>query len=261
MIERKFVSEKLREFQVQEYVASTLNKAGHSRIEIKRTPLGEKVIVYTTRPGLIVGRKGENIKKLTSVLKKKFKMENPQIEIGEIDNPLLDAGSVADQIVYTFERYGTKRFKFIGYDTLKKIIGAGAMGAEILISGKVPGARAKSWRFLAGYLKKSGDIAENYILIAKVVAHLKTGSIGVQVRILPPTVVLPDTIKIKEKEKSEVKVEELKEVPKELKEVEKEESKEVKKEGRRKRATKEKYVNSPKKNSKKEIENANTNKK
>lgn len=228
MIERKFISEKLREFQVQEYIALTLNKAGHSRIEIKRTPLGEKIIVYTTRPGLIVGRKGENIKKLTAVLKKKFKMENPQIEIGDIENPLLDAGAVADQIVYTFERYGTKRFKFTGYDTLSKIMSAGAIGVEILISGKVPGARAKVWRFSAGYLKKSGDISENHMLRAKVVAHLKTGSIGVQVKILHPSVVLPDTITFKEEEKPEIKVEEIKETPEELKEVEEEGSKEVK---------------------------------
>jgi len=220
MIERKFITEKLREFQVQEYIAKTLNKAGHSKIEIKRTPLGEKIIVYTTRPGLIVGRKGENIKKLTVVLKKKFKMENPQIEIGDIENPLLDAGAVADKIVYVFERYGTKRFKFVGYDTLSKIIDAGAIGAEIMISGKVPGARAKRWRFSAGYLKKSGDISENFMLKSKVVAHLKTGAIGVQVKILHPSVVLPDTITIVKEEKPEIKVEELKETPEELKEVE-----------------------------------------
>lgn len=226
MIERKFVSDKLREFQVQEYVASTLEKSGHSRVEIKRTPLGEKIIVYTTRPGLIVGRKGENVKKLTAVLKKKFNMENPQIEIGEIENPMLDAFAVADQIANTFERFGTKRFKFVGYNTLTKIIEAGALGAEIVISGKVPSSRAKSWRFSIGYLKKSGDIAENFMLHAKVVAKLKTGIIGIKVSILPPSVVLPDRIKIKKIEKNpEVKVEELKEVPEELKEVEKEEVK------------------------------------
>lgn len=135
MIERKFVAQKLKERQVQEYVAQSLTKAGHSRVEIKRTPMGEKIIVYTTRPGLIVGRKGENIKRLTQALKKKFNLENPQIEIGDIENPLLDAGAVADQIAYTFERFGPKRFKFIGYDMLRKIMDAGALGAEIVIGG------------------------------------------------------------------------------------------------------------------------------
>ncbi|MEM4244806.1 MAG: 30S ribosomal protein S3, partial [Candidatus Nanoarchaeia archaeon] len=140
MIERKFVAQKLKERQVQEYVAQSLTKAGHCRVEIKRTPMGEKIIVYTTRPGLIVGRKGENIKKLTNTLKKKFNLENPQIEIGDIENPLLDAGAVADSIAYTFERFGPKRFKFIGYDMLTKIMDAGALGAEIVIGGRgVPG--------------------------------------------------------------------------------------------------------------------------
>lgn len=230
MIERKFVSDKLREFQVQEYVAATLNKAGHSRIEIKRTPLGEKIIIYTTRPGLIVGRKGENIKRLTLVLKKKFKMENPQIEIGEVENPLLDPWVVADQIAYTFERFGTKRFKFVGYDTLSKILAAGATGAEIVISGKVPSARARRWRFSGGHMKKSGDIAENYVQKAKVVSLLKTGIVGIKVSILPPSVVLPDRIYIKEGKKPEIKVEELKEVPKDMKEMVQEEKEEPVKE-------------------------------
>lgn len=236
MIERKFMSDKIREFQVQEYVALTLEKSGHSRVEIKRTPLGEKIIVYTTRPGLIVGRKGENVKRLTAVLKKRFNMENPQIEIGEIENPMLDVWAVADQIANSFERFGTKRFKFIGYNTLTKILAAGALGAEIVISGKVPGARAKSWRFSSGYLKKSGDISENFMQRAKVVSKMKTGIIGIKVSILPSTVVLPDRIKIKKEEKKqEIKVEELKEIPKELKEVEEvkeapKEKKEIKKE-------------------------------
>lgn len=236
MIERKFVFDKLREHQVQEYIAETLAKAGHSRIEIKRTPLGEKIIVYTTRPGLIVGRKGENIKRLTAVLKKRFKMENPQIEIGEVENPLLDAGSVADQIVYTLEKFGTRKFKFVGYNTIHKIIEAGALGAEIVISGKVPGARAKSWRFSAGYLKKSGDIADNYLSKSTVVAQLKSGSVGVKVTILPPDVKLPDHIKIKEEEKEpKIKVEE---IPLEKVEEEKvEEPKEEKRKTVRKKRT------------------------
>ncbi len=255
MIERKFVSEKLREFQVQEYIAQTLNKAGHSRIEIKRTPLGEKIIIYTTRPGLIVGRKGENIKKLTVVLKKKFKMENPQIEIGEVENPLLDAGAVADRIVYTFERFGTKRFKFVGYDTLSKILAAGAIGAEIVISGKVPSSRAKKWRFSAGYLKKSGDISENHMLKTKVVAHLKTGAIGIKVTILPPTVALPDKVIIHGKEKPEIKVEELKVSPEEAKELEEEEEKiKKKKEEKEQQPKKEEITQEKKEKSKKDSE-------
>lgn len=206
MIERKFVSEKVKALQVQEFIATQLTKGSHNKIEIKRTPLGEKIIVYTTRPGLIVGRKGENIRKLTRILKEKFKMENPQIEIGDIENPFLEPNSVVDRIVYSLERYGPKRFKFLGYDTLQTIMQNGAMGAEIIIGGRgVPGARAKSWRFSAGYLKKSGNVSVDDVLRAQGTANLRSGSIGVQVAIMPPNVKLPDKVKVYEKESEEIK--------------------------------------------------------
>jgi len=192
MIERQFVSQKIKEFQIQEYMAQNLSKAGYSHTEIQRTPLGEKVIIYTTRPGLVVGKKGDNIKRLTTILKTKYKMENPQIEIGEVKSPLLDVQYVADRIVFSLERFGQKRFKSIGYRLLQDMMDAGAIGAEIVISGKIPGARARSWRFSAGYLKKSGDIAENKIHKYTAKANLKAGTIGIKVSIMTPDILLPD---------------------------------------------------------------------
>lgn len=208
MIERKFVSNKLKEFQIKEYIMSKFKNAGLSRVEVQRTPLGERIIIFTSRPGLVVGRKGEYIKKLTKDLKDKFELENPQIEIGEVDNPNLNAHSVAQRVVYVLERYGSKRFKSIGYKSLQQIIDAGALGAEIVISGKIPSARARTWRFYAGHLKKSGDIAENYVKKSIAVAKLKSGIVGVKVKILTSDVELPDSIKVKDVSK-EVKLEEV----------------------------------------------------
>ncbi len=248
MIERQFVAQRIKEHQVQEFITKELGQTSHSRTEIKRTPLGEKIIVYTTRPGIVVGRKGENIKKLTLALKNKFKMENPQIEIGEIENPNLDANSVADRIAFTLERYGSKRFKSTGYKTLQSIIDAGALGAEIVISGKVPSSRAKTWRFSAGYLKKSGDISANHVEYAYSTAKLKTGIIGIQVSIMPAGLKLPDKVKI-----HEIKIEEIK--PEErLKKITKEAEKQAVKEKPKKAPTKKKVEKkAPKKEAKKEI--------
>lgn len=198
MIERKFVAEKLREKQVEDYIATQIPKSAYSYIELKKTPLGEKVIIYSSKPGLIVGVKGENVQRLTRTLKKRFMMENPQVEIGEIENPLLDANSVAERIAAVFERFGTKRFKFLGHDMLTKILEAGAKGAEIVMSGKLPSARARSWRFYAGHLKKSGDISENYVQKAVTVAKLQSGIVGIKVKIMHSSVKLPDEINIKE---------------------------------------------------------------
>lgn len=215
MIERNFINKKIKEKQIQDFITGYLVKSGRSKIEIKRTPLGEKIIVYTTKPGLIVGKTGENIRNLTSVLKSRFKMENPQIEVAEIENQELDAVAVADRITYVLERFGPKRFKFTGYDTLRRIMDAGALGAEIVISGRgLPGERAKTWRFSAGHLKKSGDIAMSYLQKSQTVANLKSGSIGIKVTIMLADIVMPDSIKLKEEVKEageekniEVKVE------------------------------------------------------
>jgi len=243
MIEKQFVSQKLKEFQIQYYLKSQLEKTGYSHTEIKKTPLGEKIIIYTTRPGIVVGRKGDNIKLLTNVLKRKFKLENPQIEIGEIDTPSLDVDAICDRIVSTLERFGPKRFKSIGYRMLQEIMDAGAMGTEIIISGKVPSSRARSWRFSEGYLKKSGDVAETQIKKAIGAAKLKSGVVGVKVSIMLPGTLLPDKLQLKQEEKKEDKqptqVTEKKEETKDTSKEGVKENKEVKKPKKEKKEVKE----------------------
>ena len=197
MIERKFVSQHIKEFQIQEYISSTLKNVGHSHTRMQRTPLGEKIIIYTSRPGLIVGRKGENIKKLTKNLKKKFDLENPQIEISEVDQIMLDPKIVAERIASSLERFGSQRFKGIGHKTMEEVVQAGGLGIEIIISGKIPGARAKSWRFYKGYLKKCGNLAMTGVRNAQAYAQLKTGTIGVKVSIMPKDVQFPDRVTMK----------------------------------------------------------------
>jgi len=204
MIERRFVGEKIRELQVQEYISQNLKRVGHSHTKLQRTPLGEKIIIYASRPGLIVGRKGQNIKNLTSKLKNRFNLENPQIEISEIENMNLDARIVAERIADYLERFGSARFKSIGHKTMENVMNSGCMGIEILISGKIPGARAKRWRFYQGYLKKCGDISVVGVKKAYAYAQLKTGVVGIQVRIMPGNLKLPDDIKISDKKEEVV---------------------------------------------------------
>ena len=137
MIERKFVAEQLKEFQIQEFVTNSLKNVGHSHTKLQRTPLGEKIIIFASRPGLVVGRKGENIKKLTSTLKKKFKLENPQIEISEVEAMFLDAQIVAEIIASTLERFGPQKFKGVGHKMMSDVMNAGALGVEIIISAQL----------------------------------------------------------------------------------------------------------------------------
>ena len=228
MIEKNIMTKKMKEFEIKEYMENVIGKSGYSHTDIQKTPLGEKIIIYTSAPGLIVGRKGKSIKDLTEVLKRKFGLENPQIEVSEIERPYLNPNSIARDIVSSFQRFGPKRFKFTGYKMLELIMNAGARGAEIVLSGRgIPSTRSKTWRFSSGHLKKSGDVSENLVSRGYSTAHLKSGSIGVKVTILTPDINFPDEIHIK---KDEIKIEANEEEPKEeSKESPKEEPKEKKK--------------------------------
>lgn len=198
MEEKKFVKFKEEELGIKEYVKRTLGKGRISNVSIEYTPIGEKIIVSTNRPGLVIGRRGEKIAELTEVLKKRFKLDNPHIEINEILNENLDSQIIADGIALNLERKGSLKFKLIAYRALKDIMSAGALGVELVLSGKLPSDRAKTWRFTQGYLKKTGDPSK---VVQKAQAQAKTmqGVVGIKVAILPPNAVIHDQIIIDEK--------------------------------------------------------------
>ena len=195
MIERQIVAQKVKRKQIEEYVFSYLGKLSCSKLDIQRTPLGDRVLIYSSKPGLVVGKKGESIKGLTIALKEIFNMDNPQIEVVDVENPDLDAVSMVKNMIGTFERFGPKRFKAIAYKALERIMKAGALGAEIRVSGKLPGARAKTWRFAQGYLKKTGDSAK-VVDRAQSRAETKPGTVGIKTAILSPYAHLTDKVNL-----------------------------------------------------------------
>lgn len=204
MLERKTVQFKKDEFAVRERIKKLLGKGKVSKVKIEYTPIGEKIIISTHKPGLVIGRKGERIEEITNLLKKKFKLENPHVEIEEIKIPEYDAQIMADDIALSLERFGPLKFKVTAYRTLQRIINAGAMGVEIKLKGKLPGARAREWKFSEGYLKRTGDSAK-MVDRAQARAETKPGTVGVKVAILSPDVKLTDKVVIDEKLIEELK--------------------------------------------------------
>ncbi|MBS3084901.1 30S ribosomal protein S3 [Candidatus Pacearchaeota archaeon] len=198
MEEKNIVKFKKEEFTMRESIKEEIGKGKVSKVKIEYAPIGERIILSTNKPGLVIGRGGEKIDQLTEMVKKKFKLENPHIEIDEIKYPDLDAQIVADDLALGLEKFGPLKFKVLAYRALQRIIKAGALGSEIRLTGKLPSARAKSWRFAQGYLKKTGDSAK-VVDKAKAIAFTKPGIVGVKVSILPPDAVLKDRIKVDEK--------------------------------------------------------------
>jgi len=194
MIERKLIKEKINDYRIQEYILNHFKGSSYSHSIIQKTPLGEKIIIFSSKPGLIVGRGGENVKSIVKLLKEKFEMQSPQVEVQEINEPFLDASIVAEKVAEMLVRMGTSRFKFIGHRIAQNVIDAGGIGVEVKISGKVPAKRNKTWKFLLGYLPKCGYPADVFVKKGYRIAELKPGTIGVTVKILPPNVEMPDDV-------------------------------------------------------------------
>ncbi|HIH72763.1 MAG: 30S ribosomal protein S3 [Thermococcales archaeon 44_46] len=196
-IERYFIKEGIKEMLIDEYLEKELRRAGYGGLDIKKTPLGTKVVIFAENQGFVIGRGGRRIRELTRVLERQFGLENPQIEVEEIKNPYLNAKVQAIRLAQALER--GVHFRRAAYAALRAIMNNGARGVEIRISGKLTGERAKSVRFYQGYIAKVGNPAETLVSRGYAQALLKLGVLGVKVSIMPPDARLPDEIEIIEK--------------------------------------------------------------
>ncbi|HOH04317.1 MAG TPA: 30S ribosomal protein S3 [Candidatus Pacearchaeota archaeon] len=214
MEEKQTVKFKKEEFAIKESVKKMLGKGKVSKVRIEYTPVGEKIIISTNKPGLIIGKGGEKLNEITEYLRKHFKFENLHLDVEEITEPEFDAQIVADEIALGLERFGPLKFKILAYRSLEKVMKAGALGCEIRLSGKLPSSRAKTWRFAQGYLKKTGD-SSKVVDRAQSRAETKPGTVGIKVSILSPRAVLKDKIFIDEelKEKLRMNQQELEDKP------------------------------------------------
>ena len=196
-IERYFIKEGIKEMLIDEYLEKELRRAGYGGLDIKKTPLGTKVVIFAERPGFVIGRGGRKIRELTRILERRFNLENPQIEVEEIKNSYFNAKVQATRLAQALER--GVHFRRAAYAAIRAIMNNGARGVEIRISGKLTGERAKSVRFYQGYIAKVGNPAETLVSRGYAQALLKLGVLGVKVSIMPPDARLPDEIEIVEK--------------------------------------------------------------
>jgi small subunit ribosomal protein S3 len=191
---KHFVTDSVKRTEIDEFLQQRLERAGYGGVTISKTPLGTHVVIYVMRPGLVIGRGGETIRELAAILEEKFKVSNPQISVSEIEIPEMNAYVVASRVTSALQR--GIHFRRAGFWALNQVMDAGALGAEIVISGKLRTERARFEKFRAGYLPKTGDAALKYMRKAAVHIQLKPGMFGVRVRIMPPDAQFPDRIQI-----------------------------------------------------------------
>jgi len=191
-----FVKENARRAEIDEYLSQELKRAGYSKVEMTKTPLGTRVVIYAAKPGLVIGRRGQSIRDLTKILEEKFSVENPQISVATVEVPELDPKVVASQIAMALQR--GIHFRRAAYWALQRTIEAGALGVEICIRGKLTTDRARYEKYRSGYLPAVGEAITRILRTAVVDTQLKQGLFGISVKLMPPNVTLPDRPTIKE---------------------------------------------------------------
>ncbi|MBB6644823.1 30S ribosomal protein S3 [Halobellus ruber] len=194
--EHQFIEDGLQRSQIDEFFADELGRAGYGGMDVAKTPMGTQIVLKAEKPGMVIGKGGKNIRKVTSELEERFDLDDPQIDVQEVDEPDLNARIVADRLANALERGWY--FRKAGHTTIDRIMEAGALGAEIVLSGKVTGARSRVEKFNRGYIKHNGEPAQEIVDEGQGVAVMKLGTIGVTVKIIPPGAELPDDFEIRE---------------------------------------------------------------
>jgi len=195
-IRKHFIKQYMDRFKLDEFLMEYLKDAGYGGAEISKTPLGTRITIFALRPGLVIGKGGEIIKTLSKDLQSKFNVYNPQIAVADIPVPELNPYIMASRIALAMQK--GIHFRRAAFWALERIMKAGALGAEVKISGKLTSERARYEKYKVGYLPKSGDPAMKYVKSAVYSLLLKPGIFGIKVTILPPGVEFPDKITIKD---------------------------------------------------------------
>jgi small subunit ribosomal protein S3 len=193
--ERKVIQEATRRVLLKDFLVQESARAGFGGLEITRTPMGTRVTLICERPGILIGHRGELIKRLTEDIHERFQLDNPQIEVQEERAPSLNAQLMSEKLASTLERGW--HFRRAGHSTVRRIMEAGARGTQVILSGKLTGERHRTERFKAGTIKYCGEAVHLWVDKGFYQARLKPGVIGVSVWIMRANSKLPDEIVVK----------------------------------------------------------------
>ena len=184
---QEYVDQLHQDIELRKMIREETERAGVSRIEIERFPGKVKIIVHTAKPGILIGRKGENVKKLRSSLEE-LVGKKIDLDIKEIKAPDIDALLVAKNIANQLERR-------ISYQramkrSIQQAMRQGAEGIRIEVAGRLSGAEmARTIHMREGQVPRQTLRAD--IDFAKAEALTSYGRIGIKVWIYKG-IVLPE---------------------------------------------------------------------
>jgi small subunit ribosomal protein S3 len=156
--------------------------------------MGHRVVIHAVRLGMVIGRRGRNIRKITDDLESIYRLETPQVEVKDLDDPRLNARVMAGRLISQIQK--GFHFRRAGYALVRRIMSANARGCEITIKGKLTSQRARTETFREGFVAKCGEPADKFVDEAVMEVTMKQGVIGVHVKIMQADAILPDDARL-----------------------------------------------------------------
>lgn len=172
---------------MNEFFTRQLSEDGYSGLEIRVTPQRTEVIIRATRTQGVLGERGRRIKELTALVQKRFGFADNSIElfVERVENKGLCAIAQCESLRYKL--LNDVAVRKACYSILRFIMDAGAKGCEVVVSGKIRGQRAKSMKFVDGFMVHSGQPSIEFVDQATRHVLLRQGVLGVRVKIMLPT--------------------------------------------------------------------------
>ena len=177
--EKNNFAESLEEdVKIRKYISFRLPNAGISNVEINRTSKKVSVTIHTARPGIVIGRGGEEVNKLKKELRQLTNKKDAQINISEVKRPELDAALVGSNIAHQLKKKIS--YRRVVNKTIQSTMRMGAEGIRINVAGRLGGVEiARSEKFSDGSVPLHTLRAD--IDYALTEAHTQYGVIGIKV--------------------------------------------------------------------------------
>ena len=173
-----FHKELVEDVKIRKYLRHRLPNAGVSQVNITRTSKGVTVLIHTARPGIVIGRGGEEVNRLKKELKQLSDNDNVQVNISEVKRPEMNAALVGSSIAHQLKKKIS--YRRVVNKTIQSTMRMGAQGIRINVAGRLGGAEiARSEKFMSGSVPLHTLRAD--IDYAFTASHTTYGVIGIKV--------------------------------------------------------------------------------
>jgi small subunit ribosomal protein S3e len=211
---RKFVADGVFYAELNEFLQRELSADGYAGVEVRVTPARTEIIIRATKTQAVLGEKGRRIRELTSIVQKRFAFPENTVELYaekvnilliKVNNRGLSAVAQAENL--KFKLLQGLAVRRACYSVVRFVMESGAKGVEVVVSGKLRAARAKSMKFTDGFMIHSGQPAADYIDFAVRHVLMRQGVLGIKIKIMQewdptgktgPKTPLPDLVTILE---------------------------------------------------------------